>query len=229
MRPLLWALAVAVPLTSALVTYTFVSSHSNGIQLDATQSAIVCLALIKLVLLGSTGVFPINLDDMFDKTWWPFSRRSRRAVQDNMFQMPAVGKMPCMRRLLCEVETAARTSDQYGVEAAEGVNDREASDEVNPEKVDPLSEVYIEAVRAMYGHNTPDSPDCTEHTDRAFRLMHDINGQHCEQAYRLCPGRYTAPMIFKAVLDEIGLHAEDTSSKLDSDQGCDKRTNYQEL
>jgi len=225
MRPLFLFLYLLVPLTTAFVTYTFVSAMNNPISLDSTQAAIVCIALIKLVLLGSTGVFPIDLDDVFRRVWKPFTDHEiyKRDLSPPSFQAPPVSHMPCLRRLLCEVETAARTSDQYNQEAVEGVNDRDPKDEVSPERPDPLSEMYIEAVRAMYGHSEADSPDCTADTDRAFRLLHSVNGKNCEEAYRLCPGRHTAPMVFKSVLDEIGLRAKDTSPPITSEGSCDTR------
>lgn len=97
--------------------------------------------------------------------------------------------MPCLRRLLCEVETAARTSDQYGQQAVSDVNDRRPEEEVDIDMPDPITELHEEAIRAMFGHNNPDSPDSTPGTRKALEVLNSLTGESCEAAYKLCPGR----------------------------------------
>jgi len=227
MRHLWLVTCVLVPLTTAFVTYTFVSSQSSPLTLDSTQAAIVCLALIKLMLLGATGIFPIDLDDLFRRVWKPFTDHDRYKrdleAAERSFRAPPVSSMPCLRRLLCEVETAARTSDQYNQQPLDGVNGRDSMDEVAPERTDPLSDVYIEAVRALYGHTAADSPDCTDNTDKAYRLLHSINGRNCEEAYRLCSGRPSASIVFQSILSEVGLRLKDTSPPANREGACDTR------
>lgn len=65
-------------------------------------------------------------------------------------QVPEVQQMPCTRRFLCELETIARTSDNYMPKEPEALNGRILEEEVAPEEVDPLAEMQIEAVRALY-------------------------------------------------------------------------------
>ena len=69
------------------------------------------------------------------------------------------------------------------------MHDPNLTPQVSPEEVDPLTELYTEAVRAMYGHTRPDSPDCTPHTQGALHLLNTLNAHHCEMAYKMCPGR----------------------------------------
>lgn len=58
--------------------------------------------------------------------------------------------MPCIRRFLCELEVAARTSENYIPKEPELVNDRNPDEEAAPEEVDPISEMQVEAIRALY-------------------------------------------------------------------------------
>ena len=88
------------------------------------------------------------------------------------------------------METAARTSDQYNEEAPEDINDRHPEEEDLSDGADPITELYVEAVRAMYGHTEPSSPDSTPATERAVAMLKNLTGSNCEAAYRLCPGRY---------------------------------------
>lgn len=65
-------------------------------------------------------------------------------------QVPEVEGLPCTRRLLCELEAAARTSDNYLPRPPKEHEGRDPSEEETPEEVDPISEIQIEAVRALY-------------------------------------------------------------------------------
>lgn len=64
--------------------------------------------------------------------------------------MPDVEALPCTRRFLCELEAAARTSDKYLPQEPQEHEGRDPSEEVAPEEVDPITEMQIEAVRALY-------------------------------------------------------------------------------
>lgn len=65
-------------------------------------------------------------------------------------QVPEVEGLPCTRRLLCELEAAARTSNNYLPRAPREHEGRNPGDEAAPEEVDPITEIQIEAVRALF-------------------------------------------------------------------------------
>lgn len=75
-------------------------------------------------------------------------RRSINALSSS--QVPDVETLPCTRRFLCELEVAARTSDNYLPQEPQVHEGRDPSEEVAPEEVDPITEMQIEAVRAIY-------------------------------------------------------------------------------
>lgn len=72
----------------------------------------------------------------------------------HLVQIPPVTQFPCLRRLICEVESAARSSDSYNKKFPEELNGRNPEEEVSPEQEDPLTEVHIEAVKALYRYET---------------------------------------------------------------------------
>ncbi|XP_050691266.1 uncharacterized protein LOC126982961 [Eriocheir sinensis] len=103
-------------------------------------------------------------------------------------QVPEVEGLPCTRRLLCELETAARTSDIYLPRAPKEHEGRDPSEEEAPQEVDPITEIQIEAVRALYREDDP-TGELSERGRRAVKVVEELTGAACETAYRLCPGR----------------------------------------
>lgn len=210
---------LVLPIASSFITYAIVAAKNTPISLDPTQSAILALAILKFVLLGGLGVFPIDMDKLFHQVKRDQESRPRRDVAEGsemgpwggqrLFEVPSVDSMPCIRRLFCEIETAARTSDAYGQQESQNTVDRHLEEEVDVEETDPLTELYIEAIRAMYGHDEPSSPDSTRATERALQTVKALTGDSCERAYKMCSGRYTAPMVFKRVFQEMNFRARD--------------------
>ncbi|XP_071526764.1 uncharacterized protein [Panulirus ornatus] len=201
---------VVVPLATSLVTYTFVSMGSNALALDETGALIVILTLIKLVLLSTQGIFPINMNNVFSSIIRGKRSTNYIGAFDNstLYQVPDVDLMPCIRRFLCELEVAARTSDNYLPKEPEAVNDRNLDEEVAPEEVDPISEMQAEAIRALYREEDPTGA-LSERGRRALAVVEALTGPACEVAYRLCPGRYTAPLVYRTIFEEINLMASD--------------------
>lgn len=70
--PTLLVLTIFTPVTTAFVTYTFVSLPDNSIALDQNGSLAVLLVLLKIFVLGVTGQLPLNLNELLKK------RRERR-------------------------------------------------------------------------------------------------------------------------------------------------------
>ncbi|XP_064107410.1 uncharacterized protein LOC135216202 [Macrobrachium nipponense] len=101
--PLLIILTVVLPLVSSLVTYAFVSLPDNSISLDLTGSLLLLLVLFKILILGSLGTFPIDLNAVFNK------RKGRRAAR-HLMDGALVDDLPCTVRILCELETTATPS-----------------------------------------------------------------------------------------------------------------------
>ncbi|XP_018011412.1 uncharacterized protein LOC108668681 [Hyalella azteca] len=234
-------LSLLLPMVSSFVTYIFISMLTKPIALDTTQATILCLALMKMALLASTGIFPVNMDLLFEQVFGtgtypsdddatttevpleepdldadPRSERDRRAVDSAgniftpfLYKVPDVAKTPCLRRFLCEIETVIRTSDDFENKPSENDADRHPEEEVDVESSDPQIELYTEAVRALYGYDSPSAPDSSPATERALSLMQSLTGKSCEEAYKLCSGWYTAPMVFKVVFDELGFRAKD--------------------
>lgn len=67
-----------------------------------------------------------------------------------LLQVPEVVRMPCIRRLLCHMEMAARTSENYLPKEPAVIEGRNLEEEVAPEPADPITELQIEAVRALF-------------------------------------------------------------------------------
>lgn len=65
-------LTVFAQVSTAFVTYTFVSLPDNSIALDQNGSLAVLLVLLKIFVLGVTGQLPLNLNELLKK------RRERR-------------------------------------------------------------------------------------------------------------------------------------------------------
>ncbi|KAK4329109.1 hypothetical protein Pmani_000520 [Petrolisthes manimaculis] len=161
-------LTVCAPVTTAFVTYTFVSLPDNSIALDQNGSLAVLLVLLKIFVLGVLGQLPLNLNELLKKG------RKRR---DNNHHGPMLNKdmeeeMPCTVRILCELETAARTSSEdqftfpqhqhYGEVDDRGQTlddgDRVAGTLLD---VDPLSDFHEEGVTQLF---CPVRNDAIQHT-----------------------------------------------------------------
>ncbi|KAG7173648.1 hypothetical protein Hamer_G025029 [Homarus americanus] len=209
MNRFMWFFLVGVllPLATSLVTYTFISMGSNALAVDETGALIIILTLIKLVLLSTQGIFPININKVFNniiergKRSPGSSSRNTNIIgsfdNSTLYQVPEVDVMPCIRRFLCELEVAARTSDNYLPKEPEVVMDRNLEEEVAPEEVDPISEMQ------------DPMGDLSPRGLRALAVMEGLTGPSCELAYRLCPGRYTAPLAYRAIFEEINLIVHD--------------------
>ncbi|KAF2348412.1 hypothetical protein FHG87_020831, partial [Trinorchestia longiramus] len=168
------------------------------------------------VLLGSLGVFPINLNQVFSQVLGAEEYRPRRSIHNSTdlavswrYKEIPVHKTPCLRRMFCEIETAAKTSDSYGDKPSQNDVDRHPEEEVDVESSDPQLELYTEAVRALYGYDSPSSPDSSPATEKALSLMQSLTGKSCEQAYKLCRGRYTAAMLFSKIFNELNIRLKD--------------------
>ncbi|KAF2367514.1 hypothetical protein FHG87_001725 [Trinorchestia longiramus] len=205
-----------LPIASSYITYIVIAGKTDPIALDATQGVLLSLALIKLVLLGSLGVFPIHLDTVFTQVLGDEEYRPRRSLHNSTdlavswrYKEIPVHKIPCLRRMFCEIETAAKTSDSYGNEPSQNDVDRHLEEEMDVESPDPLLEMYTEAVRALYGYDGPSAPDSSPATEKALSLMQSLTGKSCEQAYKLCSGRYTAPMVFGKIFTELNIRLKD--------------------
>ncbi|XP_018011398.1 uncharacterized protein LOC108668666 isoform X2 [Hyalella azteca] len=207
---------VLLPVVSSFITYTLVVFKTNPIVLDTTQASLLSLALLKLVLLGGLRVFPINLNELFSQALGNTEFREKRDVNNATEHIPSlrhkelpVAAFPCLRRMFCEIETTAKTSDSYGETASQNDVDRHPEEEVDVEALDPQIELYTEAVRALYGYDSPTAPDSSPATERALSLMQSLTGKSCEEAYKLCSGRYTAPMIFGKLFKELTVRIKD--------------------
>ncbi|XP_045115086.1 uncharacterized protein LOC123506801 isoform X4 [Portunus trituberculatus] len=99
--------AVIVPMVASLVTYTFVSLPGEAIALDQTGSLVVLLVLLKIFVLGISGHLPFDLN----KLWSHHGRREKRTLP-YLLQESLEEDLPCTVRILCELETAARTSSE---------------------------------------------------------------------------------------------------------------------
>ncbi|XP_045595779.2 uncharacterized protein [Procambarus clarkii] len=213
MRQCIWVflVGVVVPLVTSLVTYTFVSMGSEALAVDEIGALIIMVTIIKLVLLSTQGIFPIDMNEVLHQ----IIQRGKRSTNEDgtfnnssLYQVPAVDEMPCIRRFLCEVEVATRTSDNYLPKEPEAVNDRILEEEVAPEEVDPISEMQVEAVRALYREEDP-TGELSERGRRALQVVESMTGPACEMAYKLCPGRFTAPLIYRTIFEEINLAVSD--------------------
>ncbi|KAK3887410.1 hypothetical protein Pcinc_008526 [Petrolisthes cinctipes] len=199
------AVGVLVPLVTTLVTYTFVSMGSDALVVDDTGALIIMLAFIKLVLLGTQGIFPIDLDAVYNN----IINRGKRSINSTAFEVPEVSHTPCVRRFLCELEAAARTSDNYLPRGPNEVDDgRNLDEEVAPEEVDPIHEMQVEAIRALFREEDP-TGELSERGQSALAVVGALTGTVCEEAYALCKGRFTAPMAYKAIFEEINMVIRD--------------------
>ncbi|CAL4093504.1 unnamed protein product [Meganyctiphanes norvegica] len=126
-----------------------------------------------------------------------------------LYKVPDVSLNPCIRRFLCELETVAKTSDNYLPEEPAIDYDRIVQEEEAPEQADPLKEMHIEAVRALFRDEDP-TGEINLRSRRAVDVMNGLTGgSSCEQAYKQCPGRFSAPMVFRAVFDEFNMEVHD--------------------
>lgn len=211
---LLLLVGVVLPLVSSFITYTFISMGNNALEVDETGALLIILTLIKLMLISTQGVFPINMNELFTNLMSRGKRSANSIVEfDNstLYQVPEVDLMPCTRRFLCEMEMAAKTSDNYLPSKGPAVTgDRNLEEEVAPEEVDPLTELHIEAIRALYREEDP-TGELSPRGQRALEVMEGLTGPVCEKAYRLCPGRYTSSLIYRTIFDEMNLvvHSHD--------------------
>ncbi|KAL7643957.1 UNVERIFIED_CONTAM: hypothetical protein RMT77_005969 [Armadillidium vulgare] len=188
-----------LPLASAFITYVFSIMGDKTIQLDEVQSLILIIALIKLMLLGGTGIFPINLNEIFTVFHTNLTNRITR-TEISFYKLPIGDKFPCTRRMLCETEMIARSSDSYTETEPLIDNDRNLEEEVNPLQEDPFTAIHIEAVKAFYRE---DGEELTDKTKKALELIESLTGRHCEEAYRRCQGRFNAPAYIRVILDEF--------------------------
>lgn len=228
---LLLLIGVVLPLVSSFITYTLVTLEANATPLGETGGLILSIALLKLMLLATTGIFPVNLNDLF-KNILGLKRKKRddgtSMEYDNsiLYQVPEVELMPCTIRFLCELEVAAKTSDNYLPQPPQVMNGRILDEEVAPEEADPLTELQIEAIRALYREEDP-TGELSGRGRQALTVLEKLTGPSCEKAYNLCPGRYTIPLVYRTVFDEINLVVHDENDNLQdltgnqSDEGED--------
>nr|XP_027236728.1 uncharacterized protein LOC113827972 [Penaeus vannamei] len=111
------------------------------------------ITLAKVLLLSSLNIIPVNFNELVEDHMGRDERSTRsvsRINNSSVYQVPEVQQMPCTRRFLCELETIARTSDNYMPKEPEALNGRILEEEVALEEVDPLAEMQIEVVRALY-------------------------------------------------------------------------------
>ncbi|ROT67896.1 hypothetical protein C7M84_013989 [Penaeus vannamei] len=197
---------VVLPIVTSLVTYTLVTLESDPLNLDETGALILTIALIKIIILGGTGVFPIDINKLFDNivTRGKRSTISSGVIYDNntLYQVPEVVRMPCIRRLLCHMEMAARTSENYLPKEPAVIEGRNLEEEVAPEPADPITELQIEAVRALFKEEDP-TGELSPRGNRALRVIEGLTGEACEAAYNLCPGRFTIPGLYRTLFDEM--------------------------
>ncbi|XP_064107890.1 uncharacterized protein LOC135216450 [Macrobrachium nipponense] len=213
---LLFIVGVVLPMVSSFITYTLVTLEANAMPLDETGGLIILLAFLKLLLISTTGVFPIDMNSFFSDLM-ERQRKKRDVIMDGstssnrnatLYQVPDVDLMPCTRRFLCELETVAKTSDKYLPKRANAIDDGEDNwnpeEDVAPEQVDPLSELQIEAARALFRDEDP-TGELSERSKKGLAVIEGLTGSVCEEAYRLCPGRFTAPTLYRTFFDEINL------------------------
>ncbi|XP_050690707.1 uncharacterized protein LOC126982580 [Eriocheir sinensis] len=198
--------AVVLPFASALVTYTFVSMGNEALAVDDTGGLIIMLVLAKLLLLSTQGIFPVDLNNVL----YDLAYRSPRDAdnRNSLYQVPKVEGLPCTRRLLCELEAAARTSDNYLPRTPKEHEGRDPSEEEAPEEVDPITEMQIEAVRALFREEDP-TGELSHRGRRAVKVVEKLTGAACETTYRLCPGRFSAPMLYRAIFEEMNVKVHD--------------------
>lgn len=214
MKQCVWMvlLGVVLPLVTSFVTYTVVSLGSKPIMVDETGALIIMLTLLKLVLLSTQGIFPIDLNALFNSIINKGKRSTtalRASNNRTLYEVPEVDETPCIRRFLCELETVVRTSDNYlPEEPTEAINDRILEEEFDPEVVDPISEMQAEAIRALYREGDP-TGELSERGRRALGVVESLTGQACELAYRLCPGRYKPLLVYRTIFDEINMIVHD--------------------
>ncbi|XP_068203856.1 uncharacterized protein [Palaemon carinicauda] len=214
-RVIIVFVGIVLPMVSSFITYTFISMGNDELRVDDMGALLITIALIKLMLISTQGVFPIDMNSLFKRIWG----REERSVEnlgnslivynnDTLYQHPEVELMPCTRRFLCEMETAAKTSDKYMPKGPEVSYDTNPDEEVAPEEVDPLTELHIEAIRALF-REEEQTTDLSPRGQKALEVMEGLTGPVCEKAYRLCPGRYTPSLLYRSIFDEMNLMVHD--------------------
>ncbi|XP_066952258.1 uncharacterized protein [Macrobrachium rosenbergii] len=265
--PLLIILTVVLPLVSSLVTYAFVSLPDNSISLDLTGSLLLLLVLFKILILGSLGTFPIDLNAFFQKrkgrraarhlmdgvnaatrysptrdylmagrksvvfdkkenAHWAFVQAfenegetinlyvAQRKEELSRYGRALVDDLPCTVRILCELETAARTAMEAPMDDIEAlhegsVDDRgqtlEDGDRVEGTllDIDHIGLYQEAAVLALFGNdssttNSKPTPNFILTSRRndlgpgsllALSHLDGMTGsRQCEIAYTRCPG-----------------------------------------
>ncbi|XP_068204023.1 uncharacterized protein [Palaemon carinicauda] len=217
-------LTVALPFVCSLVTYTFVSLPDNSIALDQTGALLLLLVLFKIFILGSLGTFPIDLNAFFHK------RRGRRAAR-HLLDGALVDDLPCTVRILCELETAARTALEDPMDEIEELH------EVLLARLQYITAHYagavIRASRASSRNPNKERKDCNSTSTQNTRstpkdiltsnpndlgpgsllVLSHFDGMtgagQCEIAYTRCPGRISPK-------DAIGILLKDFDIQMHS-------------
>ncbi|ROT85007.1 hypothetical protein C7M84_021598 [Penaeus vannamei] len=208
MRQCWWvcALGVVLPLATSFVLYTFVGL-GIALEVGETGALLIMITLAKVLLLSSLNIIPVNFNELVEDHMGRDERSTRsvsRINNSSVYQVPEVQQMPCTRRFLCELETIARTSDNYMPKEPEALNGRILEEEVALEEVDPLAEMQIEVVRALYREEDP-TGELSDRGKRGLAVLEGLTGSTCETAYRLCPGRFSAPRIYWTIFEEVNL------------------------
>nr|XP_027224727.1 uncharacterized protein LOC113816934 [Penaeus vannamei] len=175
---LILLVATVLPLVCSFVTYTFVSLPDNSIALDQNGTLVALLVLLKIFLLGSTGRLPVNLNDLFSKF-----RGKRDTASAN--EGALVEDLPCMVRILCEVETAAKTGMDDALPDVEALHEGsvdargqtlDGGDRVEGTllDVDHIADFHDEAVRALYADR---SDDLTAPSRAALAKLAGLTGE----------------------------------------------------
>ncbi|ROT67895.1 hypothetical protein C7M84_013988 [Penaeus vannamei] len=209
MRQCWWvcALGWCCPWPPPLSFYTFVGLGIDALEVGETGALLIMITLAKVLLLSSLNIIPVNFNELVEDHMGRDERSTRsvsRINNSSVYQVPEVQQMPCTRRFLCELETIARTSDNYMPKEPEALNGRILEEEVALEEVDPLAEMQIEVVRALYREKDP-TGELSDRGKRALAVVEGLTGFTCETAYRLCPGRFSAPRMYWTIFEEVNL------------------------
>ncbi|XP_050694472.1 uncharacterized protein LOC126984650 [Eriocheir sinensis] len=196
--------AMVMPLVASLVTYTFVSLPGNGIALDHTGSLVALLVLLKIFVLGITHHLPFDLDRL-----WRTHMRERRGLPGlpYLLQEGVEEDLPCTVRILCELETAARTSAEEVLTDTSplhyGEVDARGQTEGNGDRldgtlleVDHVADFHEEAVAQLFKED--------ERGRAVLSLLAGLTGPGlCEAAYAHCPGSLTARQALGVLFREL--------------------------
>ncbi|XP_045115085.1 uncharacterized protein LOC123506801 isoform X3 [Portunus trituberculatus] len=194
--------AVIVPMVASLVTYTFVSLPGEAIALDQTGSLVVLLVLLKIFVLGISGHLPFDLN----KLWSHHGRREKRTLP-YLLQESLEEDLPCTVRILCELETAARTSSEDELPDVSTLHHGEVDtrgqttgdgDRVDGTllEVDHVVDFHEEAVAALFQEDARGTA--------VLSLLAGLTGPGlCEAAYAHCPGSLTARQAMGVLFNEL--------------------------